>query len=155
MEALYAAESDLQTIVEQFEKCDLSLEDFTHARHLTVAGFYLTKFSFDEALVRMRIGLQRFIAYHGKQGYHETIMRFWMELIFCFLNGISPETPVTERINEVVARYGSKEILFEYYTKGQVMSETARHAWVEPDLKFLPGTKQHFNLPSSPSRSLR
>jgi hypothetical protein len=138
VEVPYPAESDLQTIVEQFERCDLSLEEFTHARHLTVAAIYLTKFSFDEALARMRVGLQRFITHHAKQGYHETITRFWMELLFSFLNGIAPETSVTERINEVVARYGSKEILFEYYTKGQVMSETARHAWVEPDLKSLP-----------------
>jgi hypothetical protein len=103
-----------------------------------VATCYLTKFPFDEALVRMRAGLQRFIAHHGKQGYHETITRFWMELISGFLNGIFPDTAVTERANEVVARYGSKEILFEYYTRERVMSEIARREWVEPDLKSLP-----------------
>jgi hypothetical protein len=138
MEVLYEAETDLQAIVEGFERCNLKLDKFTHARHLSLATYYLTKFPFHEALVRMRAGLQRFIAHHGKQGYHETITRFWMELISGFLNGILPDTAVTERANEVVARYGSKEILFEYYTRERVMSEIARREWVEPDLKSLP-----------------
>jgi len=138
MEVLHPAEPDLQAIVEQFERCSFKLEEFTHARHLTVATCYLTRFAFDEALARMRIGLQRFIAHHGKQGYHETITRFWMELISRYLTAVPQDLPIAESVNDVIARYGTKDILFEYYTRERVMSEIARREWVEADLKSLP-----------------
>lgn len=138
MELVHEADTDVQAIVEKFERCDFKVEEFTHTRHLTVAACYLTKFSFNEALARMRTGLQRFIAHHGKQGYHETITRFWMELISRFLSEVPKETSVAESVNDVIARYGTKDILFEYYTRERVMSEIARREWVEPDLKSLP-----------------
>lgn len=138
MDVLYHAGTDLQPIVEGFERCDFKLEEFTHARHLTVAACYLATVPFDEALARMRIGLQRFIAHHEKQGYHETITRFWMELISRFLAGVPEDAPIAESVNEVIARYGTKDLLFEYYTRERVMSEIARREWVEPDLKSLP-----------------
>lgn len=138
MEVLYLTETDLQAIVEQFERCSFKLEEFTHARHLTVAACYLAKFPFNEALARMRIGLQRFIAHHGKQGYHETITRFWMELISRFLTGVPEDVSIAESVNEVIVRYGRKDILFEYYTRERVLSEIARREWVEPDLKSIP-----------------
>ncbi len=140
MEILDEAGTDLQVIVERFERCDFKIEGFTHVIHLSVAACYLTKFSFDEALVRMRAGLQRFIAHHGKPGYHETITRFWMELISRFLSGVPKEASIAERVNGVIARYGTKDILFEYYTRERVMTEIARWEWVEPDLKSLPRT---------------
>ncbi len=138
MDVLYQAETDLQPIVEGFERCDFKLEEFTHARHLTVAACYLATFPFDEALARMRMGLQRFIAHQGKQGYHETITRFWMEVISRFLTGVPEDASIAESVNEVIARYGTKDILFEYYSRERVMSEIARREWVEPDLKSLP-----------------
>ena len=131
MEVLCQAETDLQPVVERFEQCDFELTEFTHAKHLTVATYYLTRFSFDEAQARMRIGLQRFIAHHGKQGYHETIARF--------LTTVPENVSIAENVNEVIARYGAKDILFEYYTRERVMSEIARREWNEPDLKPLPG----------------
>ena len=72
-------------MVETFERCDFALAEFTHARHLTVACWYLCAFSREAALEHMRRGLQNFIAHHGKQGYHETITRFWMELLANYL----------------------------------------------------------------------
>jgi hypothetical protein len=84
------------------------------------------------------MGLQRFIAHHGKQGYHETITRFWMELISRFLPRVPEDASIAESVNEVIARYGTKDILFEYYTRERVMSEIARREWIEPDLRSLP-----------------
>ncbi len=69
----------------RFERCDFALAEFTHARHLTVACWYLCALSREDALGRMQRGLQSFIAHHGKQGYHETITRFWMELLADYL----------------------------------------------------------------------
>jgi hypothetical protein len=135
---MYRIESDIREIVERFENCAFQLEEFTHARHLTVAAWYATWFSPEEALGRMRTGLQRFIAYHGKQGYHETITRFWMELIGDFLSEICEGLSAAQKVNRVIERYSNKAVLFEYYTRELVMSDAARREWIAPDRKQLP-----------------
>jgi hypothetical protein len=137
MSAIYRKELDIQVIVERFEGCDFKLEEFTHARHLTVAVWYLAHFDASEALVSMRSGLQRFIAHHGKQGYHETITRFWMELIGHYLDEVPETVSLTDKVNRVIAHFGSKGILLQYYTQERVMSEAAKREWVEPDLKAI------------------
>jgi len=135
--APYRDQSVVKAIVDRFECGDFKIEEFTHALHVTVAAWYLCEVTADEGLVRMRAGLRRFIEHHGKQGYHETITRFWMELIGSCLSQMPGETSITRRVNQVVERYGSKEVLFEYYTREHVMSDLAKKEWVEPDLKAI------------------
>jgi len=137
MDATYKDEGDIQVMVERFERCEIKLEEFAHASHLTVAAWYLIHFDVCEALVHTRAGLQRFIAHHGRQRYHETITRFWMELIGNYLNEVSEDVSLIDRVNRVITRFGSKDILFEYYTRERVMSVTAKSEWVEPDVKPL------------------
>jgi len=114
---------------------NFALEEFTHARHLTVACWYLCTMSGDEALGRMRDGLQRFIAHHKKQGYHETITRFWMELLENYLCKCHAGTSLVSRVNGAIERFAKKDVLFSYYTRDLVMSDAARAAWVAPDLR--------------------
>jgi hypothetical protein len=61
-----------------------------------------------------------------------------MELISRFLTGVPEDVSIAESVNEVIVRYGRKDILFEYYTRERVLSEVARREWVEPDLKSIP-----------------
>jgi len=136
-QAAYLDQSVVKAIVDRFECCDFKIEEFTHGCHLTVAAWYVCQFTSGEALVRMRAGLRRFLEHHGKQGYHETITRFWMELIGSCLSEMPGETSITRRVNQVVERYGSKEVLFEYYTREHVMSDVAKKEWVEPNLKAI------------------
>ncbi len=133
----YAEESEIREIVAKFECCELALAEFTHVRHLTVACWYLCTLPRHQALERMRCGLQRFIAHHQKQGYHETITRFWMELLCNYLCQ-SPEGATTiDKINQALERFASKDVLYSYYTRECVMSDAARAAWVEPDLRTI------------------
>jgi hypothetical protein len=137
MEAVtYRNEDAIREVVEKFETCVYAPEEFIHSRHMTVAAWYLCKLPEDEALNRMRECLLRFTAHHGKQGYHETITRFWMLLIAEHLRRHGPELSDVQRINDVVARY-PKETLFDYYSRDRVMSESARREWVEPDLRSI------------------
>jgi len=126
-------EEAIREVVEKFERCVYAPEEFIHTRHLTVAAWYLCTLEEDVALNRMREGLLRFTAHHGKQGYHETITRFWMQLLAEHLQRHVGEVSHVRRINDVVARY-PKETLFDYYTRDRVMSEIAKREWVEPDL---------------------
>jgi hypothetical protein len=89
----------------------------------------------EQALERMRRGLQSFIAHHGKQGYHETITRFWMELLANYLRLCPPAASLLSKVNGALQQFASKEVLFSYYSRDRVMSDAARTAWTEPDLR--------------------
>jgi hypothetical protein len=134
----YRSENEIREVVEKFEACGYAAEEFTHARHLTVACWYLSTVPPEAALVRMRDGLLRFTAHHGKHGYHETLTRFWMLLLEGFLAGQPPTAVLTENVNGAVEHFGKKDIVYEYYSRERVTSETARREWVEPDLQALP-----------------
>jgi hypothetical protein len=149
----YSDEQDIVNVVEKFERCEFGLEEFTHARHLTVAAWYLCHLSPEEALLRMKKGLVRFIEHHGKQGYHETITRFWMEILEKFLENISRNATVMETVNKVVEHYDNKDVLFGYYSRERVLSERAKREWVEPDLRPLGSNENTRSLHSASLRS--
>jgi len=133
----YKDEGEILAVVRRFESCDYRLEEFTHTRHVTVACWYLCTNPRDAALARMREGLERLIAHHGRQGYHETITRFWMELLASYLEQFAPGAHPLARINRALEGYGSKDVLFSYYTRERVMSDIAKREWVEPDLRAI------------------
>jgi hypothetical protein len=138
-EVTYIDESGIREVVEKFERCEFALADFTHARHLTVACWYLCTLPRHEALACMRGGLQRFIAHHQKQGYHETITRFWMELLCNYLGQYPTESTIVSKVNGALERFSSKDVLYSYYTRDRVMSDAARASWIEPDLQAITG----------------
>ena len=136
-EAFLKNEDAIREIVQKFEACQYAPEEFTHTHHLTVACWYLCTLDRPEALVRMRSGLKRFIAHYGKQGYHETITRFWMELLAAYLEDLPAEMSLVSKVNCAVQRYASKQILFSYYTRERVMSDAAKQDWIAPDLQSI------------------
>ena len=137
----YPNEDAIKEVIRKFESCEYAPAEFTHARHLTVGCWYLCTLSADEALDRMRTHLQNFSAHHGKQGYHETITRFWIKLLDAAIQHQHEDLPILGRINAVVGLY-PKEVLFDYYTRERVMSDQAKREWVEPDLREIGGTEQ-------------
>src|SRR5262249_11325922 len=87
----------------------------------------------EEALNQMRSGLQKFISHHGRQGYHETITRFWMELLEKYLCQ-RPKGPLLDKVNGAVERFADKDVLNDCYSRELVMSDGAKAGWIEPDL---------------------
>ena len=144
----YLQADEIAAVVHKFENCEFRKDEFTHEFHLTVAAWYLINYSPEEALDRMRAALLRFTRHHQVMGYHETITRFWLLLAADFLKQAPADTSFTERLNELVQRFGRKDILFEYYTRERVMSDEARDGWVEPNLQTL-GVHE----PTVPSKS--
>jgi len=133
-EVTYRNENEIRDVVTSLERCAFALSEFTHARHLTVACWYLCTLPRSEALDRMRGGLQRFISHHGRQGYHETITRFWMELLGNYLCRCRKDQLVN-KVNGALERFASKDVLYDYYSRGRLTSEAAKAAWIEPDLQ--------------------
>ncbi len=132
-DALACSLADIKEAVRSFESCRYTPQEFTHTRHLIVAAWYLTIFSPEDALCRMRTQLQRFTAHHGVKGYHETITRFWMVLAYQHLQSC-PSRSLVEQVNTLLDIYPAKDVLFAYYSRDRVLSDEARVNWLAPDL---------------------
>jgi hypothetical protein len=126
---------EIESLVQKFESCQLSLAEFKHREHLTVALWYLKRLNEHEATRRMREGLMRFISHHGEKGYHETITIFWLKVVSGFLEKTKRERPLRELANELLEADGDSRLINDYYSKELISSEEARRAWVEPDVK--------------------
>lgn len=128
-----------EQLVAAFEACSLSGENFSHAAHVRVAWWYLKQHSFDNALERFRIALQRFAAAKGAAGkYHETVTVAYMALIAERLQD-TPALPwpaFAERHSDLLSRTPS--ILARYYTDETLQSERAKSVFVLPDRNVLP-----------------
>ena len=128
---------DVETVVRKFEAREYAPSEFTHAHHLAVAAFYLAQSSREQSLDRMRGSLLRFTAHHNVKAYHETITRFWIELVASALDD-SPSQDRVEALNHLLRQHGNKQEIFDYYSRERLQSLEARERWVEPDLRCLP-----------------
>jgi hypothetical protein len=116
-----------------FESCTLAPSQFRHADHLRLAWIYLHRHPLDEALARVRSGIQAFAAHHGATGlYHETITAAWVRLL-----ASHDEPTFAEFLARHEARLG-KDLLHKFWTPELLASAAAKSAWVAPDLQPLP-----------------
>jgi hypothetical protein len=129
-------------LVARFEDGTLPKTDWTHQAHLAVALWYASRLPFEEALAVVREGIRRVNAAHRVAttptgGYHETITRFYMMVIFGYVAEEAGETGSdwAARVNRLLARYGARDLPLRHYTKDLLMSPEARFGWVEPDLR--------------------
>ncbi len=137
----YANDEAVADVVERFESCSCALEEFTHARHITVAVWYLSKFPLEMAMAKMRSALINFSAHHNKMGYNETVTRFWLILVAEFVASEKAKSSIRgasiAKLANAAVEFGDKNILFRYYSRERVSSEEARQRWLEPDLLAL------------------
>jgi hypothetical protein len=137
----YRTTDEIGELVRAFEDTTLAYSRWTHAAHLTVGLWYTLWYGPLDAMDHMRSGLRRYNAAHAHEpmrvGYHETITRFWLWVIDEYLR----DTPVTASIaglaNGLIASRADRDLPFQYYSREHLMSDTARAAWVDPDLKRL------------------
>jgi hypothetical protein len=132
----YRTAAEIEEVVWRFEDCSYTPEQFVHAKHLTVAAVYFLRLDEHLARERMRSGLRKFIKYHGKNGYHETITEFWLRIVEAAVRAVrSSEPGLVALVNEVVGRCHEKNmIIYVYYSRERLGSAEAKGAWLEPDL---------------------
>ena len=135
-------ESLTEQIAKDFLGCHLPREKWTHQAHLRVGLWHLLQYQPRESLKKLRHGIKKYNVACGventdTQGYHETITRFYVWLINQFLQQVDRSQPIDILADELISRYGARSLLWDYYSKKQLMSQTARLRWVEPDLRSL------------------
>jgi hypothetical protein len=134
---VYASTDEMRDLVQGFEATSLPYARWTHGAHLTVALWYLLWYGPDGALDAMRRGLVRYNAAHANEpmrvGYHETITRFWLGVVRRYLCSARLEGSLADLANGLIAAHTDRELPFKYYARERLLSDEARHAWVEPD----------------------
>jgi hypothetical protein len=133
----YGTADEIESLVQRFESCALNPAEMTHRAHLAVSAWYLSRFSISDATGRIRESLVRFIEHNGLKGYNETITMFWIKLVMNSLENLERGRAIEDLISDLIARFGNSRIIFDYYSKGRLLSEEAKAGWVEPDLKPL------------------
>ncbi len=130
---------EIARLVQEFEACTLSHDQWTHRAHLSVALWYLTRLPQDEATNTIRRRIQALNQALGvvdtpKSGYHETITLFYIRQISAYLRHRDQNTPLADLTDDLLAEWGDKNRIREYYSRGLLLSSAARTGWTEPDL---------------------
>lgn len=138
----YKTLDEIKNIVRAFEDCTLPRSEWTHSAHLTVALWYLTHFSVQEAINCLRDRIHKYNAANGVKsanntGYHETITLFWVEIIIRYLLANASNNNIVLLTNGLIDKYKNSRLPLEYYSRDLLMSCQARISWIEPDLKPL------------------
>jgi hypothetical protein len=123
---------------EAFESLAIPNEKFHHREHIRLAWIYSSHFQEGEALSRIVLGIQAFAAHHRAAAkYHHTITVAWMRLV---RHAVRSAPPFSDFITFAVAQPHllNPRLLEKYYSAEMLGSDTARHAWMEPDLGALP-----------------
>ena len=151
----YQTEADIESLIDAFENCTLPRSEWSHQAHLTVALWYLIHYEEQEAINRVRLGIQRYNAAMGikttpDSGYHETLTLFWVRMVSHYLWVTEEKSSIMEivispkdmraiapKLKALFHNYTDKSLPFQYYSRDLLMSWEARTNWVEPDLKSL------------------
>lgn len=130
--------SELDRLVQAFIDCSLTREEWTHEAHLKVGLWHCLKFTYGDALDLLREHIKRYnvacgIANTKTQGYHETITRCYLSLIFSFVREADMALSIDELVQGLIQTYEDRSLLLQYYSPECLFSERARLEWVEPD----------------------
>lgn len=135
-------EADIKSLIAEFENCTLPHSEWNHQAHLTIALWYLNLYDEQEAINRVRQGIQRYNEAMGikttkDSGYHETLTLFWVRVVSHYLSVNQEKSFIPEMVNAIYENYNDRYLPFQYYSRDLLMSWSARSGWVEPDLKPL------------------
>jgi hypothetical protein len=127
-------DADVEALVRSFEDGSLPRSEWTHASHLLVALWYMSRHSRDRATRLVRDGIRRYNHIHGRDsGYHETITLAWLAVVAGFLARSDRDRPISVQARMLLDDCGDKDHLLRYYSRDLLMSDEARRDWIPPD----------------------
>jgi hypothetical protein len=136
---------DDDAFLRRFEACGFRHEEWNHRCHVRMAYLYLRAHPFDEAVRRIRDGIQALNASHGDKvptdvvdrGYHETLTVAWARIIGAAVARWGAETD----FDSFAAKHPhllQRTLTRMFYSRERMMNWTAKREFVEPDLLGLP-----------------
>jgi flavin reductase (DIM6/NTAB) family NADH-FMN oxidoreductase RutF len=131
-----ASRHALDKFVAAWENGTLPKVRWMHAGHVAVGAYYAVRYQ-STAFERTKSGILRYNVAVGTEnsevsGYHETLTRFWADVLARFVNGIADPWQAAVK---AVDKFGEDRDLHHLYYSFDVMRSTeARRTWVPPDL---------------------
>lgn len=134
--------TDDETFLAEFEACRWPLSKWHHRDHIKLAYLYLCRYSFDEALSKIRDGLKAHNAVHQLQnlptsGYHETMTCAWLCLVQFAICEYG-RTVNADEFYESHPELSQKKTLRLFYSCERFMSPEAKTTFCKPDLTAFP-----------------
>jgi hypothetical protein len=128
-----------------WETCSLPFAQWTHRAHVKVAYLCLRQHPFDEALKRMRAGIQRYNAANNvpesaTSGYNETTTHAFLHLVAAVMRAYGETFPTTtaDSFCDVHPQLMTRHVLRLFYSPAHRMHPLAKTQFIEPDLAPLP-----------------
>jgi hypothetical protein len=119
----------------QFEKCLLDPELFSHEAHLRLAWIHIRKSGFEQALKNVREQLKNFTRHVGAEDkYHETVTVAAVKAVYHFMLKSEKEDFPSFIKENIRLKTHFKELLAQHYQEDIFQSKRARKEYVEPDL---------------------
>lgn len=134
----YRCDTEIEDLGRRFEASAIPRSEWTHAAHLTIALWYLTRYDPQEATQRIRNGIQCLNAANGvlttpTGGYHETLTLFWIHRVRFYLHKSQAGVSLTELANGLIRACADSKLPLRYYSRERLFSPEARSGWIAPD----------------------
>jgi hypothetical protein len=125
-----------------------TLEEFHHRDHIKVAYLYLRRHPLDEAIAKVRTGLQALaVAWNAptddlEQGYHETMTQAWVRSVHLALSdrGLAENA---DAFCDQQPKLMQKTHLHLFYSRERLITWEAKREFVEPDLSPFVSLPEH------------
>ena len=131
-----SSDAALAALIAGFEDGSWPIARWTHAAHLALGASYIL--DGNTALDRLRVNIPRYNVSQGganteDSGYHETLTRFWHNVIRDFIRSLPADLDCLAVVREVVKEFAPQRDLFKrYYDFDVVNSREARAKWIPP-----------------------
>ena len=129
---------DEAQLLSLFESCQLPRRMWNHRAHITVAYLYLQQYPLDEAITRLREGIQHYNAVAGQGvGYHETVTQTWVRIIHAVIQNHGA-ADCARHFFDRHAYLLDKTLPLLFFSDHRIMAREARNTFIPPDLLALP-----------------
>ena len=128
-----------EEFLQAFRTGTLPFEQWTHAAHIRMAHLVCkSSKDFDEALSRVRQGIQHFNGLHAsklKVGFHETMTHLWTVLVWNATKQNSNNAADAATFAEHNSFLLNSSLWKDYYSPALMFSPEAKQRYAAPDLK--------------------
>ncbi|KAK3583618.1 hypothetical protein CHS0354_039440 [Potamilus streckersoni] len=131
-----------EIFLQAFEDATLPFEDWTHKSHLRMAWNYIHELGLDGAEPRIKSGIKKYNQQNKdkvQQEYHETVTMFYILMVSDAINKMPQKEHAFEDFLHHNGHLLDRSLMFQYYSQDRIFTEEAKHSFVPPDKKELPG----------------
>lgn len=137
MTEFFQTDEEIEALMQAFRERTLPKSEWTHNAHLAAAIWFLRIYGLDEATCQLKSSI---ISYNlsvggvndGKNGYHETLTIFWMDVANSFIS-LNPALSLKDCTNKFLnSPLADRALPFVYYDKNELLATPARARFHAP-----------------------